>query len=101
MFAQTLTSGTRAPASSTGKTVPVARNGPPRSGELARALLGRDGRPDRQALDFALSTLSSCAAVALWPFVAIFASALALVTALVVVVLVMWSLHDAPNYWRE
>jgi hypothetical protein len=39
--------------------------------------------------------------VALWPFVAIFASALVLVTALLVVVLVSWSLHDAPNYWRE
>jgi hypothetical protein len=54
----------------------------------------------RQALDFALPTLSSCAAVALWPFVAILASALALVTALLVAVLVLWSLHDAPNYWR-
>jgi hypothetical protein len=39
--------------------------------------------------------------VALWPFVAIFASALVLVTALLVVVLVMWSVRDAPNYWRE
>ncbi len=58
-------------------------------------------REDRQALDFAVPTLSSYAAVAVWPFVAIFASALALVTALLVVVLVMWSLHDAPNYWRE
>ena len=56
---------------------------------------------ERQGLDFASPTLSSCAAVALWPFVAIFASALVLVTALLVVVLVMWSLHDAPNYWRE
>jgi hypothetical protein len=56
---------------------------------------------ERQALDFASPTLSSCATVALWPFVAIFASALVLVTALLVVVLVAWSLHDAPNYWRE
>ena len=55
----------------------------------------------RWALDFATPTLSSCAAVALWPFVAIFASALVLVTAVLVVVLAMWSLHDAPNYWRE
>jgi len=39
--------------------------------------------------------------VAVWPFVAILASALVLVTALLVVVLVLWSVHDAPNYWRE
>jgi hypothetical protein len=41
--------------------------------------------------------------VALWPFVAVFASALALATALLVLVLVLvaWGLHDAPNYWRE
>jgi hypothetical protein len=74
--------------------VPSSAPRKPRSGGVSVA------GEERHALDFASHTLSSCAAVAVWPFVAILASALALVTALLVAVLVLWSLHDAPNYWR-
>ena len=39
--------------------------------------------------------------MALWPYFAVLTGALALVMAVFLVMLVVWSTHEAPNYWRE